>query len=109
MEQDRDASLPESQRDATLSRRSWLRGIGWSLVAAALPRGTGFAAETISPVMAKLSAYMSEARNRPLPDEVIEKAKHHILDTLAAMISGSELPPGLAALQFVREFASPST
>jgi 2-methylcitrate dehydratase PrpD len=31
---------------------------------------------------------------------VTEKAKQHILDTLAAMISGSELTPGRAALQF---------
>ena len=31
---------------------------------------------------------MSEAANRTLPDEVMEKAKHHILDTIAAMVSG---------------------
>src|SRR2546430_5943865 len=37
---------------------------------------------------------------RSLPDEVIEKTKQHILDTVAAMISGSELTPGRAALQF---------
>jgi 2-methylcitrate dehydratase PrpD len=50
--------------------------------------------------MDKLSAYMSEASGRAMPDEVTEKAKQHILDTLAAMISGSELTPGRAALQF---------
>jgi 2-methylcitrate dehydratase PrpD len=44
---------------------------------------------------------MSEARDRALPDEVAEKTKQHIVDTLAAMISGSELTPGRAALQFV--------
>jgi len=47
---------------------------------------------------------MSEARNRPLPDEVLEKAKHHIVDTFAAMISGAELPPGRAAIQFARAY-----
>jgi 2-methylcitrate dehydratase PrpD len=31
---------------------------------------------------------------------VTEKTKQHVLDTLAAMISGSELTPGRAALQF---------
>jgi 2-methylcitrate dehydratase PrpD len=51
--------------------------------------------------MDKLSRYMSEARDRALPDEVAEKTKQHIVDTLAAMISGSELTPGRAALQFV--------
>jgi 2-methylcitrate dehydratase PrpD len=43
---------------------------------------------------------MSEASARELPDEVTEKTKQHILDTVAAMISGSQLTPGRAALQF---------
>ena len=55
-------------------------------------------------MMAKLSAYMSAARDRALPDEVVEKAKQHILDTLAAMVSGSDLAPGRAALKFAREY-----
>ena len=46
--------------------------------------------------------YMSEAAGRKLPEEVVEKTKQHILDTLAAMISGSELPPGRFAIQFAR-------
>ncbi len=53
---------------------------------------------------AKLSAYMSEAANRPLPDDVIEKTKQHILDTFAAMISGSQLLPGRAAISFARNY-----
>jgi len=61
-------------------------------------------AEGISPIMEKLSSYMSEAAARALPDEVVEKAKQHILDTFAAMISGSELPPGRAALQFASAY-----
>ncbi len=62
------------------------------------------AAQGVSPVMDKLSRYMSEAGERALPDEVVEKAKHHILDTLAAMISGSEIRPGRAAIEFVRAY-----
>ncbi|MGA7803274.1 MAG: MmgE/PrpD family protein [Bradyrhizobium sp.] len=54
-------------------------------------------------MMSTLSAYMSAARTRPLPDEVIEQAKYHLLDTMAAMISGSELPPGQAAQRYIRE------
>ncbi len=53
-------------------------------------------------VMEALSAYMSAARTRALPDDVIEQAKYHLLDTLAAMISGSELPPGQAAQRYIR-------
>src|SRR5437016_11915310 len=62
------------------------------------------AAQTASPgpVMSALSAYMSAAASRALPAEVVEHTKHHILDTLAAMISGSELRPGQAALRYVR-------
>jgi 2-methylcitrate dehydratase PrpD len=59
---------------------------------------------TISPIMQQLSAYMSMASTRALPEEVIEKAKQHILDTFAAMISGSGLPPGRAALEFARTY-----
>jgi 2-methylcitrate dehydratase PrpD len=55
-------------------------------------------------VMDKLSSYMSEAAGRALPAEVTEKTKHHVLDTLAAMISGSELSPGRAALEFSRAY-----
>ena len=54
--------------------------------------------------MSKLSTYMSEARGAALPAVVIEKGKQHILDTFAAMISGSQLPPGRAAIQFARAY-----
>jgi 2-methylcitrate dehydratase PrpD len=61
-------------------------------------------AQDVSEVMAKLSAYMAEARNRGLPDKVLQETKHHILDTLAAMVSGSELIPGRKAIQFARAY-----
>jgi 2-methylcitrate dehydratase PrpD len=61
-------------------------------------------AHSVSPIMQQLSSYMAAAASRALPEEVLEKAKQHILDTLAAMISGSELPPGRAALQFARGY-----
>jgi 2-methylcitrate dehydratase PrpD len=60
------------------------------------------AVENVGPVMSALSAYMAAAKDRALPPEVAEKAKHHILDTFAAMISGTELPPGRAALALAR-------
>ncbi len=47
---------------------------------------------------------MSQAGDRPLPDNVLEQAKWHILDTIAAMVSGSELPPGRAAIKFARAY-----
>ncbi len=54
--------------------------------------------------MNALGVYMSAAPDRALPDEVVEKTKHHILDTLGAMISGSKLLPGERALQFAEEY-----
>ncbi|MDP9115405.1 MAG: MmgE/PrpD family protein [Acidobacteriota bacterium] len=57
-----------------------------------------------SPLMTTLSTYMAEAARRPLPASVLEKTKHVILDTIAAMVSGSELPPGKFAIQFARNY-----
>ena len=54
--------------------------------------------------MTRLSTYMSQARDRALPDEVLEQAKWHVLDTIAAMVSGSELAPGRAAITFARAY-----
>ena len=44
--------------------------------------------------MEALSRYMAAAKNRPLPAGVLEAVTHHVLDTLAAMISGSGTPAG---------------
>ena len=60
------------------------------------------AAPQISPVMQALSAYIARALRRPLPPAVLEKTKHHLLDTLAAMLSGSRLPPGKKAISFAK-------
>jgi 2-methylcitrate dehydratase PrpD len=54
--------------------------------------------------MEKLSAYMAEARNWALPDNVVQETNHHILDTIAAMVSGSELAPGRMAIEFARAY-----
>jgi len=60
-------------------------------------------------VMGMLSTYMAAARSHALPDQVIEQAKYHLLDSLAAMVSGSELPPGQAAQRYVREHSGGGT
>jgi 2-methylcitrate dehydratase PrpD len=85
-----------------MTRRGILQG-GGAVATAALP-GVAEGAQPIGPVMAALSGYMSGARERPLPDAVIEKTKHHVLDTFAAMISGTELLPGQAAIRFARSY-----
>ena len=49
-----------------------------------------------------LATYVSGAVDKALPPEVSEKTKHHVLDTIAAMVTGSRLKPGEAAINFVR-------
>ena len=58
----------------------------------------------ISPIMVKLSTYMSGAAARELPANVVKETKHHILDTVAAMVSGAQLTPGLHALRFAKAY-----
>ena len=53
-------------------------------------------------IIEQLSEYIAAAGNRQVPEAVSEKAKHHILDTIAAMISGSRLKPGKLAIDFIR-------
>src|SRR5205823_281621 len=75
-----------------LSRRHLLK------LAAALPVTAGVgelslrprpasAAPATSNLMSMLSTYMSEAASRKLPEEIVEKTKQVIVDTVAAMIS----------------------
>ena len=59
------------------------------------------ATEKVSPVMGTLAAYIARALNNPLPEPVTEATKHHLIDTLAAMISGSHLVPGRKAIAYV--------
>src|SRR5437899_9802921 len=87
-----------------LTRRSFLKYGAWISAASAFPRLAMAFAQDLSPVMEKLSAYMAEARNRALPENVARETKHHILDTFAAMVSGSELLPGRLAIRFARNY-----
>ncbi len=95
----------------TLTRRSFLQHASFllgatmvPLTAAAAIAGTNAETKSAKSVIDILVAYMGEAGNRPLPAPVVEKTKQHILDTLAAMISGRELPPGKLALRFAQNY-----
>src|SRR6202048_1989031 len=104
---------PQTVDPPSISRRNLLEWAGLAFTAVAgpapalgtfsLPQQSATSKSTGS-VMNALSTYMSEAANRPLPVEVVEKAKHHILDTLGAMVSGSKLLPGQRALQFAQSY-----
>ena len=88
-------------RSNNISRRSFV------LAATALPLTAASASP--SPTMARLSSYMSEAGSQPLPEEVVEKTKQHIIDTFAAMVSGADLAPGRFAINFARAHSAEKT
>ena len=54
-------------------------------------------------IIDSLVEYMLAARQVPLPAPVIQKGKSHLLDSLAAVVSGSTLKPGKLGLQHARE------
>lgn len=58
--------------------------------------------DQISPLMQQLSTYIATSLRRKLPPAVSERAKLHIVDTFAAMISGSRLLPGQQATRYVK-------
>jgi hypothetical protein len=88
---DQKAKLISGSCDGLLTRRGLLKRAAWILPASVFLDSWEAAAQDVSPVMVKLSSYMAEARNMELPDKVMQDARFHILDTVAAMISGSEL------------------
>jgi 2-methylcitrate dehydratase PrpD len=62
----------------------------------------------MSNITTQLSAYVARALELRLPEEVVLQAKHHILDTFAAMISGSTLKAGRVIARYVeREGGKP--
>jgi 2-methylcitrate dehydratase PrpD len=85
-----------------MNRRSLLGWTATTTMGLALSPARLFAQTSgPGPIISTLSAYMSGAATRALPAEIIEHTKHHLLDTLAAMISGSELAPGQAAARYI--------
>src|ERR1700676_3425 len=110
MSDDQSTKLFSGTNASFLTRRDLLQRAAWGLPATAfLSKLDAFAAVAagapdVRPVMLKLSTYMADARNTELPEKVVQDAKHHILDTVAAMVSGSELPPGHDAIQFARTY-----
>ena len=53
-------------------------------------------------ITGRLARYMVEAREQRLAPHVAREAKHRILDTLAAMVSGAHLKPGEMAIRYAR-------
>ena len=82
-----------------MNRRHLFRMSAAGALALGLPRAPAAAP---GPVMSALSEFMAAAPKNPLPQDALEQARHHLLDTLASMISGSELAPGRSGLKYVQ-------
>ncbi|MGH7860673.1 MAG: MmgE/PrpD family protein, partial [Candidatus Dormibacteraceae bacterium] len=63
-------------------------------------------AAEVSQVTATLSEYVADAGQATLPSSVRERARLHILDAIAAMVSGSRLGPGQIAAAWCRSHAT---
>ena len=94
-----------------LTRRNLLQGAAGVIGASAFPaeRSTGAralaqgaASAPAADLTGRLARYMAQARDRALPAEVAREAKHRILDTLGAMVSGSRLKPGEMAIRYIQ-------
>lgn len=99
------------------SRRGVLRQVGGLVAATAFAPGFSHSLSaqqgeapapksdgSLSKEMEAFSVSMGGAACRELPPPVLQKAKFHVLDTFAAMISGLELDPGRAAIRFATAY-----
>jgi 2-methylcitrate dehydratase PrpD len=84
------------------SRRRVLNSAAALAIATALPLGARAAARGAD-ITGQLAHYMASARERALPAEVAQACKLRILDTFAAMVSGSRMRPGMLATQYVQQ------
>jgi len=83
------------------SRRRVLQG-GIAFSAGLTPMRWLWAAEQGTDITAQLARYMVASRSMPLPEEVAEACKSHILDTFGAMLSGSRMRPVQLAIAYVQ-------
>ena len=58
-------------------------------------------AAALDPITQAIADHVSGALDRALPPAVLEKTRDHLIDTVAATVSGSRLPAGIAALRWI--------
>ena len=52
-------------------------------------------------ITGQLAQYMAEARLRAVPDDVAQAARHRILDSIGAVVSGARLKAGEMAIRYI--------
>lgn len=58
--------------------------------------------DSVSAEMNAVADFIVAARSTPLPDDVVRKTTYHVLDTVAAMVTGARLEPGRLGIDYVR-------
>ena len=58
--------------------------------------------DSVSALTNEVSIYIADARKRKLPAGIVERAKLHLVDTFAAMLSGTRLLPGKRGVAYVK-------
>jgi 2-methylcitrate dehydratase PrpD len=82
-------------------------GVGWTALPVSRPWGVSQISEreegsSNRDVMDEVSSYVSESGTVVVPAEVAQRAKHHILDTLTAMVTGAKFKVGRLAIDFAK-------
>lgn len=72
------------------------------------PAGPAPRTEAPSP-MPRLAEHVARATHAPLPENVAEQTRQHLLDTLSAMVSGSRLLPGERVIPLIRTLGGTPT
>ncbi|TMB36602.1 MAG: MmgE/PrpD family protein [Deltaproteobacteria bacterium] len=95
-----------------LTRRNLVQGAGVVLAGSVLPASGARDTPAVVPakpasgamndLTGELALYMVAAREQNLPPMAMRDGKHRILDTLGAIVSGTRLRPGEAAIRFIR-------
>jgi 2-methylcitrate dehydratase PrpD len=102
-------SFEDRMANHSLDRRSFLTLA--ALTASTWPRAAGSRQQSTMPraatretpsVMSAACAYVAGAGTRDLPIEVLTIAKHHVLDTFTAMLTGARFKVGRLAADFTR-------
>ncbi len=78
------------------------------MVTPAAPKASTTPATPATPVTQLLAAHIATARRRTLPPEVVRKTCLHVLDTVAAMVSGTRLEAGLRILPWAQGQGGPA-
>ncbi len=100
----------KANRETSLTRRRLLQSAAAVVGATSLPASVhaGAQAPSSAPpehagdITDRLVKYMVRARDAALPAAALRDAKHRVLDTVAAIVSGAGLKPGEMAIRYVR-------